>query len=251
MFIGHYAVALALKKTEPRAKLGVLFIAVQLADFMFFPLAMIGIERASFIPGLTEASPLRLDFAPFSHSLVGARAASAIVGAAFILLKVPGSTGYKLGLVMGLAVLSHWVLDVVSHTPDMPLVDGGLPKLGLGLWKSAIATYLVEALMVLGGLWTFSSPTGRLHVLSSGHHWYRAGYLYAGPDRSVTPAAGLRSFFSWPDRGAGSSRHRRGRVHPAESPQKHRVQIGPGDGIGRLFTLGPGRGVPHAGHASG
>ena len=69
MLIGHYSVALALKKTEPSASLGMLFIAVQLADILFFPFLMLGIGRASIIPNLAEAASFRLDFAPFSHGL--------------------------------------------------------------------------------------------------------------------------------------------------------------------------------------
>jgi membrane-bound metal-dependent hydrolase YbcI (DUF457 family) len=114
MFIGHYSVALALKKGEPTASLGFLFLAVQLADILFFPLVLLGIERASIIPDLTEASDLRLDFAPFTHSLLGALVAGAI--AFLVFRKIPfgkGANSNKLGLVMGLAVFSHWALDVI------------------------------------------------------------------------------------------------------------------------------------------
>ncbi|MDA0733404.1 MAG: hypothetical protein O2909_03655 [Chloroflexi bacterium] len=161
MFIGHYAVALALKKTEPRASLGVLFLAAQLADIIFFPLAIVGIEKVSIIPGFTEASPLRLDFVPFSHGLLGAAAASVL--AYFVIRMIPAGESVnrnRIGLVVALAVFSHWVLDVVSHTPDMPLIDGGLPKLGFGLWYSAIGTYAVEAVMVLAGLLLYLRASG-------------------------------------------------------------------------------------------
>jgi hypothetical protein len=160
MFIGHYSVALALKKGEPTASLGFLFLAVQLADILFFPLVLLGIERASIIPDLTEASDLRLDFAPFTHSLLGALVAGAI--AFLVFRKIPfgkGANSNKLGLVMGLAVFSHWALDVIAHTPDMALLDGGLPKIGFGLWHSALATFVVEALMVLAGLWLYLRVT--------------------------------------------------------------------------------------------
>lgn len=160
MFIGHYSIALALKKTEPTASLGFLFLAVQLADILFFPFVLLGIERASIIPSLTEASDLRLDFAPFTHSLLGALVAGAITFLVFRNLPFRKDTNRnKLGLVMGLAVFSHWVLDVIAHTPDMGLVDGGLPKIGLGLWHSALATFIVEALMVLAGLWFYLRAT--------------------------------------------------------------------------------------------
>lgn len=161
MFIGHYAVAMALKKAEPSAPLGVLFVGVQAADFLFFPLAMLGVEQATIIPGLTEASPLRLDYAPFSHGLLGLLVLSLIAYLAVRLFPFDSNVNRnRVGLAVGLAVASHWVLDVITHTPDMPLVDGGLPKLGLGLWNSAILTFAVEAAMVLGGLWLYLKAAG-------------------------------------------------------------------------------------------
>ena len=36
---------------------------------------------------------------------------------------------------MGAAVASHWLLDLVVHVPDLPLVGNDSPKLGLGLWR--------------------------------------------------------------------------------------------------------------------
>jgi hypothetical protein len=167
MFIGHYSVALALKKGEPTASLGLLFLAVQLADILFFPLVLLGVERASIVPDLAEASNLRLDFAPFTHRLLGALVAGA---AAFLIFrKIPfgnGANRNKLGLVMGLAVFSHWVLDVIAHTPDMAFIDGGLPRIGFGLWHSALATFMVEALMVLAGLWLYLRATQGTTVLA-------------------------------------------------------------------------------------
>jgi hypothetical protein len=167
LFIGHYSVALALKKAEPTASLGLLFLTVQLADILLFPLVMLGIEGASIVPGLTEVSDLRLDFAPFTHSLLGALVAGTVVF--LIFRKTPfrrGPRRDKLGLVMGVAVFSHWVLDVMAHAPDMALIDGGLPKLGLGLWYSTLATFTVEGIMVLAGLWLYLRATEGTTVLA-------------------------------------------------------------------------------------
>jgi hypothetical protein len=160
MLIGHYAVAMGLKKTAPKASLGLLFLAVQLADILFFPFVLLGIERGSIVPGITQASDLRLDYAPFTHGLLGALVTSAVVYGLFQLLPIrEGVNKRLLGLVMGVAVFSHFVLDVLVHTPDMALVDGGLPHVGLGLWNSAIATYIVEAAIVLVGLWLYLRST--------------------------------------------------------------------------------------------
>lgn len=160
MLIGHYSVALALKKTEPNASLGLLFIAVQLADVLFFPLMLVGIERASIIPNLAEAAAFRLDFAPFTHGLLGSLVASVLVFLMF--WKLPGKEGVnrkRLGAVMALAVFSHWVLDVIVHTPDMALINSSTPLLGFGLWHSALATYIVEAVIVTAALWFYLRST--------------------------------------------------------------------------------------------
>ena len=58
------------------------------------------------------------------------------------------------------AIFSHWVLDVIVHTPDMAIITGGGSKVGLGLWESAIGTYLLEAVMIIGGLWLYLRATG-------------------------------------------------------------------------------------------
>jgi hypothetical protein len=48
-------------------------------------------------------------------------------------------------------VLSHWVLDAVSHRPQIPLLPGLHRYVGLGLWYSIPGTFVVEgALWVLG-----------------------------------------------------------------------------------------------------
>jgi len=68
-------------------------------------------------------------------------------------------TGYAPGaLVVALGVVSHWVLDVVVHRPDMPLYPGG-PKLGLGLWNSVTGTVVIEGVMLLAGLWIYLRTT--------------------------------------------------------------------------------------------
>lgn len=49
------------------------------------------------------------------------------------------------------ALLSHWVLDFITHRPDEPLYPGG-PEVGLGLRNSVVATVIVESLMLVAGI---------------------------------------------------------------------------------------------------
>ncbi len=156
MFIGHYAAALALKKFEKRASLGVLFLSVQLADIVFFPLVLLGIERINIIENFTQSTHFELEYMPYTHSLVGSVLWAL---AAYALFRWVIVKNHAVALVVALAVFSHWVLDLVVHTPDLPLWNDASLKLGFGLWNNAIATYAVEAVLLLGALWIYLRST--------------------------------------------------------------------------------------------
>jgi hypothetical protein len=158
MFVGHYAVSLALKGAEKKASLGMLFLAVQFIDILFFPLVLLGIERLNIVENYTEASHFELAYMPFTHSLVAASLWAVVVYAIYRwVLRKPG--GNAVALVMGVAVLSHWFLDLIVHVPDLPLLGDDTPKLGFGLWNHAVATYGLEAVLLAGGLWWYLRST--------------------------------------------------------------------------------------------
>jgi hypothetical protein len=154
LFIGHFATAYAAKRWAPGASLGTLFAAVQLPDLVWPWLLLAGVERAAIAPGDTAVTPLRFDSYPFSHSLLTVAAWGAAFGAVHFWRKRRPEDA----LVLALLVVGHWVLDFVSHRPDMPLWPGG-PRLGLGLWRSVPATVVVELMMFAAGLWLAISAT--------------------------------------------------------------------------------------------
>lgn len=154
MFIGHFATAYAAKRWAPRASLGTLFAASQLPDLVWPVLLLAGVEDATIAPGDTAFTPLRFDSYPFSHSLLTVAA----WGAAFGALHYWRKRRPVDALVLAALVVGHWVLDFVSHRPDMPLWPGG-PRLGLGLWNSVPATIAVELPMFAAGLWLALSAT--------------------------------------------------------------------------------------------
>ena len=156
MFVGHYAASLALKKFEKRASLGVLFLGVQLVDIVFFPLVLLGIERINIIENFTQSTHFELEYMPYTHSLVGSVLWAL---AAYALFRWIIVKKHPVALVVALAVFSHWVLDLVVHTPDLPLWNDASLKLGFGLWNNAIATYVVEAALLLGALWIYLRST--------------------------------------------------------------------------------------------
>ena len=154
MFIGHFAVAYGAKRLAPRASLGTLFAAAQLPDLVWPWLVLAGVEHATIAPGDTAFTPLRFDSYPVSHSL----ATVAAWGAAFGAVHFWRRRRPQDAVVLALLAVSHWLLDFVSHRPDMPLWPGG-PRLGLGLWNSVPATVVVELLLFAAGLWLALSAT--------------------------------------------------------------------------------------------
>jgi len=154
MFIGHYALGLAAKRLAPRTSLGTLFVAPTLADLLWPVFLLLGWERVSPSGVTNPFLTLTFDAYPISHSLL------ALIGwGALYALLYRARTGYGRGaIVVGLLVVSHWVLDFVTHVPDMPLYPGG-PKVGLGLWHSVPGTVIVEGLMFAAGIAIYAGAT--------------------------------------------------------------------------------------------
>ena len=149
MFIGHYGVSLAAKRWAPAVSLGWLFLAVQALDLLFGGFVLAGVERMAIVPGFTAYNPYDLVFMPYSHSLVGALGWSALV--AIVARAASGPKGARAAVVLGACGLSHWVLDVPMHTPDMPLAGDHSPKIGLGLWRHRELSLLAELAVFAGG----------------------------------------------------------------------------------------------------
>ncbi len=156
MFVGHYAASLALKKFEKRASLGVLFLAVQFVDILFFPFVLLGIERVNIVQNFTQSTHFELEYMPYTHSLLGSLLWA---GAAYALFRWVIVKKNSVALVVALAVFSHWLFDLIVHTPDLPLWSDTSLKLGFGLWNSAIATFVLEGALLVSALWLYLRST--------------------------------------------------------------------------------------------
>ena len=141
MFVGHTAVALAAKAKTPGTSLGLLVAAAILLDLLWPIFLLIGIEHVRIDPGNTAFTPLAFDSYPWSHSLLMA----IVWGAVFALITKAGRSELKTRVILFALVVSHWVLDFVTHRPDLPLWPGDSPKYGLGLWNSIPASLVIEA----------------------------------------------------------------------------------------------------------
>ncbi len=144
MFAGHLAVAFAAKRAEPDLPLGWSVAAVSFVDLLWPIFLLTGIERVAIVPGATAFGALAFEHYPWTHSLAMSLAwGLALAG----LARLRGQSARAARWVAAL-VVSHWLLDAVTHIPDLPLWPGGGPLVGLGLWNSVPGTILVE-----GGLW--------------------------------------------------------------------------------------------------
>ena len=154
MFVGHLAVTLGAKRVAPEAPLGATVAAAFGLDLIWPVLLLLGVETVRVSPGDTAFTNLAFDAYPWSHSLLTVVAWSVLIGFLGRHLLDSG----RAGLVLGGLVLSHWVLDFVTHRPDLPLWPGGY-LVGLGLWNSIPGTILVEAGLLVGGLWAYHRAT--------------------------------------------------------------------------------------------
>ncbi|HXZ58740.1 MAG TPA: hypothetical protein VEG26_01050 [Steroidobacteraceae bacterium] len=141
MFIGHYALGFGSKRLAPSVSLGALFLACQWADLLWPTLVMAGLESFTIRPGITAVTPLDFQHYPYSHSLLALLLWGTVL--ALIYRAVRGSP-LRGAVVLGALVVSHWLLDVIVHRPDLPLAPGTRLRLGLGLWNSIPATLAVE-----------------------------------------------------------------------------------------------------------
>jgi membrane-bound metal-dependent hydrolase YbcI (DUF457 family) len=149
MFVGHYGVAFAVKTPRNKIPLWVLFVAVQLLDFLWAPFVLRGIEKVRFVPGITSTNALDLYYMPYTHSLIGALFWSAV---AFVIYKIGwrNIASNSAALLVGFAVFSHWLLDLIVHRPDLAIYDDTL-KVGFGLWNHRGIEFVLEIGILLFG----------------------------------------------------------------------------------------------------
>ncbi|MBI1890425.1 MAG: hypothetical protein HYS18_07260 [Burkholderiales bacterium] len=157
MFIGHYAVSFAAKSMEKKLPLWVLFLAVQFVDIAWASLVLLDIEKFRIVPGFTASNPLDLYYMPYTHSLAGALGWGILI---YLLCRNwrRSREAMKTGVILALAVFSHWLLDYVVHVPDLPLF-GDTHKVGLGLWNYAVPALMLEVVLLFGCIWLYLRTT--------------------------------------------------------------------------------------------
>jgi hypothetical protein len=199
VFIGHFAVAFAAKRAAPRASLGTLFLAAQWLDLLWPALVLTGLEEVRVAPGDTAFTPLAFVYYPWTHSLALVLVWAVLLGGAY---------GWRTGRareawVVGALVASHWLLDLLTHRPDLPLAPGAA-RVGLGLWNSVPGTLLVEVTLFVAGVLLYASATHSRSRAGEVALWLLVltlGAIYAanllGPPPPSPRAIGAAGLLQW------------------------------------------------------
>src|SRR5215212_4455673 len=164
MIAGHYGLAAGVKSWAPRLPLWSLMLSTFLLDVVFIFLNAAGLEYITPAdPALGNGYGNALIHAYYTHSLVGALLIAAAAGG------LAGRRwGRRGGITIAAVVFSHWILDLLVHRPDLPILPGNpgnLPLLGFGLWRVPVVSMLVELALVLAGAYLYTRSA--LHLTSS------------------------------------------------------------------------------------
>ncbi len=197
MFIGHFAPAFVAAAVSPeRPRLGTMFVAAQLVDWGFFTLALFGIENMRVDPAASVMVPFDLYDMPYTHSAIG----TAIWAAAFFGIVAIWQRSWRIGLLAGIVVLSHWLCDLIVHVPDLT-IDGTPPKLGLGLWNMPWVAIPLELAFVFGALAFYlrrtRGPAGPPLVLGGVMLLFQLVNWFAPHPESAGPFLYLQALFAF------------------------------------------------------
>lgn len=200
MFIGHFGVGLAVKKIDSKPSLGTLFIASQFIDLLWPIFLLLGIEKVQIEPGNTAVTPLNFISYPYSHSLFGVLVWAVLLGAIYYILK----KNFRTSLLLVLLVLSHWILDLFTHRPDLQLLPWSNFKMGFGLWNSVTLTIIVEGFIFIFGSYFYISATKAKNEKGNLGLWSLLIFLtliyvmnIIGPPPTDTSAIAIVGLFQW------------------------------------------------------
>lgn len=193
MFIGHFGLGFAAKKLDKKPSLGILFISAQWIDLVWPFMLILGLEQVEVDPGNTAFTPLNFISYPFTHGLVSVLIWGALLGGLYYWIKKDG----KGAMIVGMLVISHWILDFITHRPDLPLMFGSEAKVGLGLWNSIAGTVLLESAIFILGVFLYLKATRAANLKGTIGFWALVVFfvviyvmnLFGPPPPSAEPIA--------------------------------------------------------------
>lgn len=200
MFIGHFAVGFATRKYATRPSLGTLFLAAQFVDLLWPLFLILNIEQVKIDPGNTVVTPLAFIHYPFTHSLAAVLGWAVLFGVVYFIIR----RDWKSSLWLGILVLSHWILDFITHRADLPLIPGHEKLVGLGLWNSLTGTILFEGILFLTGILLYLGATRAKNRIGTFALWSLVIFLVAihlgnlfGPPPPSAKMIGWVGFSQW------------------------------------------------------
>lgn len=200
MFIGHFGTGLAAKKLDSKISLGTLFLAAQFIDLLWPIFLLLGIEKVKIEQGNTSFTPLNFISYPYTHSLFGVLIWALLLGVIYFLF----SKNIKSALLLAALVVSHWILDLFTHRPDLQLLPWNDFKMGFGLWNSVALTIIVEGLIFILGAYLYLSATKATNKKGSFGLWGLLIFLsliyvmnIIGPPPTETKAIAVVGLFQW------------------------------------------------------
>lgn len=155
MFIAHFGVGFGAKSIVPKVSLGMLFLAAQFIDLLWPTLLLLGLEQVRIVPGATVVTPLVFESYPISHSLIAVIGWALLLGVGHYLLR----RDTRVSLILATLVISHWLLDLIVHQPDLPLYPGSMTLAGLNAWSSLPLTLLLEGSVFAAGVGLYARST--------------------------------------------------------------------------------------------
>lgn len=155
MFIGHFGIGFGAKKFAPGISLGFLFIAAQFLDLLWPTLLLFNVEHVKISTGITRMTPLDFFDYPITHSLLMA----VIWGLLWGFITWLFIRNIKFSIIIFLCVVSHWLLDLLVHRPDLPILPGDPARVGFGLWNWPFAATILEGIVFFGGVFLYYNTT--------------------------------------------------------------------------------------------
>ena len=200
MFIGHFGTGFAGKIADKKVSLGTMFLAAQFIDLLWPFFLLLGLEKVKIDPGNTAFTPLDFVYYPFSHSFLAVLIWAILFGIIYFLVR----KNLKGAIVLGVLVLSHWILDLLTHKPDLPLTFWDNYKVGFGLWNSVYLTLIVEIGIFISGIFLYLKVTKAKNKIGTYSLWSLGIFLaivylinIVGPPPPEVDAIGYVGLSQW------------------------------------------------------
>lgn len=164
--VDHSATALLIKRRFPSVSMTPLLVSVQAMELAWVALNYLGVEQTTTSASVRSVADIHLAYIPYSHSVATVIAAALIVWWAL----ERGLGRRVLGRAVAIGIVSHLVLDIATHAPDIALWPGSAFRLGLGLYSGAPSVaFVVELMYGVLCWWIYRGSRALLWVIVAGN----------------------------------------------------------------------------------